>query len=38
MTDPPDADATDGNFPQTYTMVRIISCAMLLSAPWNVAV
>jgi GH15 family glucan-1,4-alpha-glucosidase len=24
-----------GNFPQTYSMVGIVNCAMQLSAPWN---
>jgi len=27
-----------GNFPQTYSMVGIINCAMQLSAPWSLAV
>ena len=27
-----------GNFPQTYSMVGIINCAMQLSAPWDTAV
>jgi GH15 family glucan-1,4-alpha-glucosidase len=27
-----------GNFPQTYSMVGIINCAMQLSAPWALAV
>jgi GH15 family glucan-1,4-alpha-glucosidase len=27
-----------GNFPQTYSMVGIINCAMQLSKPWDVAV
>jgi hypothetical protein len=31
-------DATEGNFPKTYSMVRLIGCAMQLSAPWEVAV
>ena len=24
-----------GNFPQTYSMVGLINCAMRLSKPWN---
>ncbi|HEY6355903.1 MAG TPA: glycoside hydrolase family 15 protein [Burkholderiaceae bacterium] len=27
-----------GNFPQTYSMVGIVNCAMQLSAPWDLAV
>jgi GH15 family glucan-1,4-alpha-glucosidase len=27
-----------GNFPQTYSMVGIVNCAMQLSAPWDMAV
>jgi GH15 family glucan-1,4-alpha-glucosidase len=27
-----------GNFPQTYSMVGLINCAMRLSAPWNTVI
>ena len=31
----PDTGEMWGNFPQTYSMVGLINCAMRLSKPWN---